>query len=110
MTQIVLSMCAGVLALLFAVGLIMRVIREDQGNEAMRNIAQAIQEGSQAFLRREYTFLALFVIAIFIILVQNGLNLLRINAYPQMVVIGLLLALAVIGDNYREKVLLTLRN
>jgi len=42
--------------------------------------------------------------------VQNGLNLLRISAYPQMVVIGLLLVLAVVGDNYREKVLLTLRN
>ena len=48
--------------------------------------------------------------AIFIILVQNGMNLLRINSYLQMVVIGLLLILAVIGDNYRQKVMLTLRD
>ena len=68
MIQIVLSMGAGALALLFALGLIMRVTREDQGNEAMRDIAQAIREGSTAFLRREYTFLALFVIAVFTIL------------------------------------------
>ena len=48
--------------------------------------------------------------AIFIILVQNGMNLLRINSYLQMVVIGILLILAVIGDNYRQKVMLTLRD
>jgi ribose transport system permease protein len=48
--------------------------------------------------------------AIFIILVQNGMNLLRINSYLQMVVIGLLLILAVIGDNYRQRVMLTLRD
>ena len=48
--------------------------------------------------------------AIFIILVQNGMNLLRINSYLQLVVIGVLLILAVIGDNYRQKVMLTLRD
>ena len=48
--------------------------------------------------------------AIFIILVQNGMNLLRINSYLQMVVIGVLLILAVIGDNYRQKVMLTLKD
>ncbi len=48
--------------------------------------------------------------AIFIILVQNGMNLLRINSYLQLVVIGILLILAVIGDNYRQKVMLTLRD
>jgi len=48
--------------------------------------------------------------AIFIILVQNGMNLLRINSYLQMVVIGVLLILAVIGDNYRQRVMLTLRD
>ena len=48
--------------------------------------------------------------AIFIILVQNGMNLLRINSYLQMVVIGILLILAVIGDNYRQRVMLTLRD
>ena len=48
--------------------------------------------------------------AIFIILVQNGMNLLRINSYMQMVVIGILLILAVIADNYRQKLLLMLRD
>jgi len=32
------------------------VLREDEGNERMREIAAAIREGAIAFLRREYTF------------------------------------------------------
>ena len=46
--------------------------------------------------------------AIFIILVQNGMNLLQLNSYLQMVVIGILLILAVVADNYRLKLLLTM--
>ena len=48
--------------------------------------------------------------AIFIILVQNGMNLLQLNSYLQLVVIGLLLILAVVADNYRLKLLLTMAN
>ena len=32
------------------------VLREDEGNERMREISAAIREGAIAFLRREYTF------------------------------------------------------
>lgn len=46
--------------------------------------------------------------AIFIILIQNGMNLLRINSYLQMVVIGILLVVAIIADNYRQKLILTM--
>ena len=52
---------AGVLALLFALVTAQRVLREDTGTDAMRRIAALIQEGAAAFLRREYTFLAMFV-------------------------------------------------
>lgn len=48
--------------------------------------------------------------AIFIILVQNGMNLLRMSSYLQMVVVGILLILAVVADNYRQKLLLMLRD
>ena len=48
--------------------------------------------------------------AIFIILVQNGMNLLQLNSYLQMVVIGILLILAVVADNYRLKLLLTMND
>lgn len=46
--------------------------------------------------------------AVFIILVQNGMNLLQLNSYLQLVVIGILLILAVVADNYRLKLLLTM--
>lgn len=45
----------------------------------------------------------------FIILVQNGMNLLRINSYLQMVAIGILLILAIIFDNLRQKLVHALR-
>lgn len=61
------SLGAGVLALLFAAFLTFRVMREDEGNEVMQGIARAIQEGSMAFLRREYTYLAIFVVVVAII-------------------------------------------
>ena len=67
--EIALSAGAGVLALLFAVGLVFRVVKADQGNSAMQEIAKAIQEGSQAFLRREYSFLAIFVVIVTLVLI-----------------------------------------
>ena len=48
--------------------------------------------------------------AIFIILVQNGMNLLRINSYLQMVVIGVLLVVAIIADNFRQQMLMMNRS
>lgn len=56
----------GVLALLFAVHLAKRVLREKPGTEEMRNIARAIREGSNAFLKAEYRILAIFVAILFI--------------------------------------------
>ena len=67
--EIALSAGAGLLALLFAIGLVFRVVKADQGNSAMQEIAKAIQEGSQAFLRREYSFLAIFVVIVTLVLI-----------------------------------------
>ena len=47
--------------------------------------------------------------AVFIILIQNGMNLLRINSYLQMVVIGVLLVVAIIADNFRQQMILTMK-
>ncbi len=61
------SLGAGLLALLFAGFQVYRVMQVDQGNETMRRIAVAIQQGAMAFLRREYTYLAAFVVVVAII-------------------------------------------
>ena len=67
--NIALSLGAGLLALLFALTLVYRVVKSDEGDDTMREIAKAIQEGAQAFLKREYSFLALFVAVVTLALV-----------------------------------------
>ena len=65
MGSISTGLIAGVLALLFAGALVVNLMRQGQGTEVMQSIARSIQEGAAAFLRREYMYLAVFVIAIF---------------------------------------------
>lgn len=48
--------------------------------------------------------------AIFIGLVQNGMNLARIDSYLQTVVIGMLLILAVVADQFRLRVIAEMRD
>ena len=65
---IILAPLAGVVGLLFAFYLAARVSKADPGNERMKEIAQAIQEGSLAFLKREYRVLLIFVIILFFVI------------------------------------------
>ena len=48
--------------------------------------------------------------AVFIGLIQNGMDLAHIESYLQEVVIGILLILAVIADGLRQRVLLRLKD
>jgi K(+)-stimulated pyrophosphate-energized sodium pump len=59
---------AGVLALLFAVYLIFWVLRQPEGNDQMKEIAKAIQEGASAYLNRQYTIIAGIGAVIFLFL------------------------------------------
>ena len=59
---------AGLLALLFAVFLIFWVLRQPEGNDRMKEIAKAIQEGAQAYLNRQYTIIAGIGAVIFLFL------------------------------------------
>ena len=63
-----LAPVAGVLALLFAFVLSGRVSKEDEGTDRMKEIAQAIREGANAFLMAEYKILVIFVIILFILI------------------------------------------
>ncbi|MCK4268641.1 MAG: sodium/proton-translocating pyrophosphatase, partial [Actinomycetia bacterium] len=58
---------AGVLALLYALYLAGLVLKADQGNEKMRELSQAIQDGAMAFLSREYRTLVYFVIGMAVV-------------------------------------------
>ena len=68
MESIFLAIAAGGVGLLFAGLLAMRVLRQSQGNDEVVAIGELIQEGSSAFLRKEYSILAVFVVVIFVIL------------------------------------------
>jgi ribose/xylose/arabinose/galactoside ABC-type transport system permease subunit len=48
--------------------------------------------------------------AFFIILIQNGMNLMRVGSYLQMVVIGVLLIVAISAEYFRQQMLVTLKN
>ena len=65
---IVASIAVGIIALLFSIYLIARVLRQSAGNETVQDIGKAIQEGAMAFLSREYRILAVFVIVIAVII------------------------------------------
>ena len=74
MTGLYLVIGAGILALVFAIILARQVLAADTGNERMREIGNAIQEGANAFLKREYTVLLVFVIIVSAILLVLGLT------------------------------------
>ena len=56
----------GVLGLLFALFQGQKILKEDSGNERMKEIAKAIAEGAEAFLFAEYRILLFFVCSLFI--------------------------------------------
>jgi len=58
----------GALALLFALYLSSKISKAEPGTERMQEIAGHIHEGAMAFLGRQYRAIAVFVIAVFLIL------------------------------------------
>ena len=62
----------GVLALVFVVLKNAWVSKQDAGNEKMNRIAKHISDGAMSFLKAEYKILAIFVIAVAILLYFKG--------------------------------------
>ena len=58
----------GLLGLLFAVILRQQIVKEDPGTDKMREIADAIAEGANAFLASEYRILVVFVAVLFFVI------------------------------------------
>ena len=57
-----------VLALLFAGYLAVKVAKQEEGTEKMKEIASAIREGARAFLTAEYKILIVFVMVLFLLI------------------------------------------
>jgi K(+)-stimulated pyrophosphate-energized sodium pump len=79
--SVIISMGGGLLGMLFATYLAMRVLRQDPGNDRMQEIAGFIREGAMAFLRREYISIAIFVAVMMALLVIGGLGVLTAIAF-----------------------------
>ena len=65
-TMFMLVPVLGVLGLLFAFFQAQKILKEESGNERMKEIAHAIAEGAQAFLFAEYKILLFFVCSLFL--------------------------------------------
>ncbi len=63
-----LAMVCAVIGLVFAVLLIGKILRSSPGNERMRQIAGAIEEGAKAYLNRQVVSISRIAIVLFVLL------------------------------------------
>ncbi len=62
-----LILLSGLLAIAYGIWAVRSIMAEGAGNEKMQEIAAAIQEGASAYLRRQYTAIAIAGVVIFLI-------------------------------------------
>jgi len=68
MNLIPYSFVLGLLGLMFAISLYFLVKRYPRGTEIMNGIAEAVHSGAMTFLKREYSYISIFVIILFTVL------------------------------------------
>ncbi len=59
---------AALIGLLFAILLWFRISKAETGTKEMADISAAVQKGAMTFLKREYTYLVVFVLVLFVVL------------------------------------------
>ena len=67
MTTLWLIVLCGVLAIIYAIWATRSVLQSDAGSARMQEISAAVREGAQAYLKRQYSTIALVGIVIFLI-------------------------------------------
>ncbi len=65
---VLFGVAGGLAAVVFAIVLIFLVLRVPTGNDRMREIAAAIQEGASAYLNRQYTVIAIIGVVIAVVI------------------------------------------
>jgi K(+)-stimulated pyrophosphate-energized sodium pump len=68
MTALWVIVLCGVLSIVYAIWATASVLKSDAGNPRMQEIAAAVSEGAQAYLRRQYTTIGIVGIVIFALL------------------------------------------
>ncbi|MCL2475096.1 MAG: sodium-translocating pyrophosphatase [Chloroflexi bacterium] len=69
---LLLGLLAGAVAVIYAVLLIRRIIKQPKGNEKMQSIASAINEGAIAYMKRQYRTVAIVAAVVVVILLIPG--------------------------------------
>ena len=69
-----IALSASVVAIICGVVFSLQIIKESDGNDRMREIAGAIQEGAQAYLTRQYSTIAIVGVVIFILMGVSGIG------------------------------------
>lgn len=68
MNILIIAPISGLVSIFFAIYLYYYVKKQEVGTPRMKEIAEAITEGANAFLKRQYKTLAIFVVILFIIM------------------------------------------
>jgi len=69
-----IALSASIVAIVCGVVFSLQIIKESDGNDRMREIASAIQEGAQAYLNRQYSTIAIVGVVIFILMGVSGIG------------------------------------
>ncbi|MFA4930528.1 MAG: sodium-translocating pyrophosphatase [Patescibacteria group bacterium] len=67
-TMLLVSMVVAVLAVAWGGFLVWNIIKMPEGSDTMRSIASAIQEGAAAYMKRQYTWVAVVAAVLFVLL------------------------------------------
>ena len=62
------ALVAGLIAIAYGLGLAAYILKQPAGNERMREIAGAIQEGAKAYLNRQYAIIGIVAVVLFLII------------------------------------------
>ena len=63
-----LAVVLGLVAVAYGIGLTVYLLKKPAGDERMREIALAVQEGAQAYLKRQYTIIAAVAAVLFVLI------------------------------------------
>ncbi|MFA5355999.1 MAG: sodium-translocating pyrophosphatase [Candidatus Omnitrophota bacterium] len=69
-----LAPVGSIIALLFAWYLAASIMKKGEGNDKMREIAQAVRVGSRAYLKRQYLGVSIFFLVVFCVLMVLAIN------------------------------------
>src|SRR5205809_233382 len=75
MTALWVIVLCGALAIVYAIWATMSVMKADAGNPRMQEIAAAVREGAQAYLRRQYTTIAIVGVPLYVGFLTYSLHL-----------------------------------